>query len=186
MKIPSQKQCFALIQTMEMMDHIVDHSVMVGNIAVCLCRHLKKNTPSLNVELTTAAALLHDITKTRSFQTGEVHSETGGELLENMGYPEVGNIIRQHVILDCCKRNAPVSEPEIVNYADKRVLHDKVVPLSKRLEYIQVRYGENKGFQKRIAMMWEMTTALESKLFNLLPFSPSRLPEKVVPHIRRR
>jgi len=35
-------------------------------------------------------------------------------------------------------------------------------------------------------MMWEMTTALESKLFNLLPFSPSRLPEKVVPHIRRR
>lgn len=185
MKIPSQKQCFALIRTMGMMDHIVDHSVMVGNIALCLCKHLKKNTPSLNVELTTAAALLHDITKTRSFQTGEIHSETGGELLENLGYPEVGNIIRQHVILDCCKKTAPVSEQEIVNYADKRVLHDEVVPLSKRLEYIQIRYGKNKAFQKRIAVMWEMTTALESKLFNHLPFTPSRLPEKVVPLIRR-
>ncbi len=185
MKIPSQKQCFALIRTMGMMDHIVDHSVMVGNIALCLSRHLKKHTPSLNVELTTAAALLHDITKTRSLQTGEIHSETGGELLENLGYPEVGNIIRQHVILDCCKETAPVSEQEIVNYADKRVLHDEVVPLSKRLEYIQIRYGKNKTFQKRIAVMWEMTTALENKLFNHLPFSPSLLPEKIVPHIRR-
>jgi uncharacterized protein len=185
MKIPTQNQCFALIRTMGMMDHIVDHSVMVGNIALCLCSHLKKNTPSLNVELTTAAALLHDITKTRSFQTGEIHSKTGGELLEYLGYPEVGNIIRQHVILDCCKDTAPVSEQEIVNYADKRVLHDAVVPLSERLEYIQVRYGSNKAFQKRIAMMWEMTTALENKLFRDLPFSPSRLPEKVVHHIRR-
>ncbi len=185
MKTPNQKQCFALIRTMGMMDHIVDHSVMVGNIALCLCRHLKKKTPSLNVELTTAAALLHDITKTRSFQTGEIHSETGGELLEDLGYPEVANIIRQHVILDCCKDTAPVSEQEIVNYADKRVLHDKVVPLSKRLEYIEVRYGGNKEFQKRITVMWEMTTTLENKLFKHLPFSPSRLPEKVVHHIRR-
>lgn len=185
MKIPTQRQCFALIRTMGMMDHIVDHSVMVSNIALCLCRYVKKTTPSINEELATAAALLHDITKTRSFHTGEIHSETGGQLLENLGYPEVGDIIRQHVTLDCCETFSPVSEQEIVNYADKRVLHDTVVSLSERLEYIRVRYGGHKDFQDRISMMWQMTMKLEKKIFRHLPFLPSQLPQMVEPDIRR-
>lgn len=186
MKIPTQKQCFQLIRKMGMMNHIVDHSIMVGNVTLCLCRHLKQTTPSLNVELATAAALLHDITKTRSFNTGELHSETGGKLLENLGYPEVGNIVRQHVILDLCEETAPVSEQEIVNYADKRVLHDTVVSLSRRLEYIQVRYGSQNNMQDRMAVMWEMTVALEKKLFKKMPFLPAHLPHKILPNIRPR
>jgi putative nucleotidyltransferase with HDIG domain len=183
MKIPTQKQCFQIIHSMGMMDHIVDHSIMVGNVTLCLCRHLKQTTTSLNVGLATAAALLHDITKTRSFETGELHSETGGELLENLGYPEVGNIIRQHVILDRCEENTPVSEQEIVNYADKRVLHDTIVSLSRRLEYIQIKYGSQSGMQDRIAVMWKMTVALEKKMFLKLPFLPAQLPNRVLPDI---
>ncbi len=184
MKIPTQKQCFQLIRKMGMMDHIVDHSIMVGNVTLCLCRHLKQTTPALNVELAIAAALLHDITKTRSFDTGELHSKTGGKLMESLGYPEVGNIIRQHVILDLCEKNAPVSEQEIVNYADKRVLHDTVVSLSRRLEYIQFKYGNQNDMQERIADMWEMTVALEKKLFLKMPFLPAQLPNKVPRGIR--
>jgi uncharacterized protein len=184
MRIPTRKQCFQLIQKMGMMDHIVDHSIMVGNVTLCLCRHLKKTTPSLNVELATAAALLHDITKTRSFDTGELHSETGGTLLESLGYPEVGNIIRQHVILDCHKTNAPISEQEIVNYADKRVLHDTVVSLSRRLEYIRVKYGTQSHIADRITVMWEITVALEEKLFRQIPFMPAQLSGRVLPQIR--
>ncbi|MCF8091063.1 MAG: HD domain-containing protein [Desulfotignum sp.] len=184
MKIPTRKQCFQLIQSMGMMDHIVDHSVMVGNVTLCLCRHLKQTTPSLNVELATAAALLHDITKTRSFDTGELHSETGGKLLENLGYPEVGNIIRQHVILDVCKETAPISEQEIVNYADKRVLHDSVVSLSRRLAYIRVKYGNQNSMQDRIDMMWKMTVALEKKLFRQISFLPAQLQDSILPDIK--
>jgi uncharacterized protein len=185
MKIPTRKQCFQIIQSMGMMDHIVDHSIMVGNVTLCLCRHLKQASPSLNVELAAAAALLHDITKTRSFDTGELHSETGGELLQNLGYPEVGNIVRQHVILDLCEENGPVSEQEIVNYADKRVLHDTVVSLPRRLEYIQVKYGGQSHIQDRIAIMWEMTVALEKKLFRKMPFLPVQLSQNVLRDIRR-
>ncbi len=104
MKIPNRTQCFQIIRKMGMMDHIVDHSIMVGNVTLCLCSHVRQTSPSLNVELATAAALLHDITKTRSFETGERHSDTGGDLLVTLGYPEVGNIIRQHVILDNCEK----------------------------------------------------------------------------------
>ena len=100
MNIPSKTECFKLIKKMDMMEHIIDHSILVSNIALFLCLKLKKYSPNLDTRLATSAALLHDITKTRSFDTKEIHSETGGLMLIELGYPEVGNIIRQHVILD--------------------------------------------------------------------------------------
>lgn len=184
MKIPTRKQCFQIIRKMGMMDHIVDHSIMVGNVTLCLCRHVRQTAPALNVELATAAALLHDITKTRSFETGERHSETGGDLIEALGYPEVGDIIRQHVVLDRWKENAPVTEQEIVNYADKRVLHDSVVSLACRLEYIQERYAGHCHLKDQIAGMWETTLAIEHKLFRRISFSPAQLPDRVLMDIR--
>ena len=185
MKIPTTSQCFKLIREMNMMEHIVDHSVMVGNVAICLGRHLQQAFPSLDIKLLASAALLHDITKTRSFDTGEVHSETGGLLMEKLGYPEVGNIIRQHVVLDQISLDCPVSEQEIVNYSDKRVLHDQVVSLDRRLEYIQIRYGSNEKFRARIQQMIDATRILEDKLFRNLPFLPSELGGEVVTDIRK-
>ncbi|MCG8615032.1 MAG: HD domain-containing protein [Desulfobacterales bacterium] len=185
MNLPSDRECFKIIRKMKMMDHIIDHSVMVSNVAVCLGGYLKKSTPELNLDLVRTAALLHDITKTRSFETGEMHSETGCGLADSLGYPEIGDIIRQHVILDQRMDEGPVSEPEIVNYADKRVLHDRVVSLDQRLAYIKVKYGTNKEFKKRIRQMWEDTLALEEKIFRLMDFSPEELPDRVKPRIVR-
>lgn len=185
MNIPSKEECFRLIHKMDMMDHIIDHSIMVSNVALCLCRFLGEKFPHLNIEGVRSAALLHDITKTRSFSTGEVHSETGGLLLEKMGYPEIGNIIRQHVMLDTCTQNTPVSEQEIVNYSDKRVLHDQVVSLEKRLEYIKIRYGAKPEFKDRVQLMWTKTVNLEQKLFKQLPFEPPQLSDYVLPVIKK-
>ena len=129
MNIPSQKKCFEIIEQMNMMSHIVDHSITVANVAYFLSKKLKNIFPGLDINLATSAALLHDITKTRSFDTKESHAETGGELLTRMGYLETGDIVRQHVFLDFYTMNSSVSEQEIVNYSDKRVLHDHVVLL---------------------------------------------------------
>jgi len=89
-----------------------------------------------------AAALLHDITKTRSFQTLEDHAETGARLVADLGYPEVGRIIGQHVRLESYPPARTPSEAEIVNYADKRVLHDRIVSLDERMGYILKKYGD--------------------------------------------
>ncbi len=175
MKIPSRDECFKLINDMDMMDHIVDHSLMVSNVTRFLCKRLKTIFPDLDIRLATHAALLHDITKTRSFDTHEIHSETGGLLLTQLGYPEVGNIIRQHVLLDSYETDSPICEQEIVNYSDKRVLHDKVVSLTKRLEYITHRYGKRVEFKEKIQMMWDNTLVLESKLFSRLDIQPDEL-----------
>jgi len=185
MNIPSKKECFDLIKKMAMMDHIIDHSIMVSNVAIFLSLKLKKYSPTLDSRLATSAALLHDITKTRSFETKENHSETGGLMLKNLGYPEVGDVIRQHVILDSYGTDSPVSVQEIVNYSDKRILHDKVVSLNSRLEYITLRYGTNTEFKNRIKTLWTNTINLETKIFCHLDITPGQLSDHVLRKIKR-
>lgn len=185
MKIPSKKECFRLIKKMAMMDHIIDHSIMVSNVALFLSLKLKQYSPGLDSRLATSAALLHDITKTRSFDTKENHSETGAIMLKDLGYPEVAEIIRQHVILDFYEKDSPVSVQEIVNYADKRILHDKVVSLNSRLEYITIRYGTNEGIKNRIKKLWSDTISLENKIFYQLDITPDQLSESILRKIKR-
>ncbi len=185
MKILSRTECFKLIKTMDMMDHIIDHSVMVTNVTLFLCFQLKKKLLGINMELAASAALLHDITKTRSFYTKENHSETGGQLLTDMGYPEIGGIIRQHVLLDSYLTDSPVSEQEIVNYSDKRVLHDRVVSLEERLEYIRIRYGKTIEFETRIRVMIQHTLNLENKIFFHLDITPDDLLFSVANEIKK-
>ncbi len=185
MNTPDREECFRLIHRMDMMDHIIDHSIMVSNVALCLCRFLEEKFPKINIQAVRSAALLHDITKTRSFSTGETHSDTGGILLKSLGYPEIGDIIRQHVILDTHTNDTSISEQEIVNYSDKRVLHDQIVSLERRLEYIRVRYGAKPEFRNRVKLMWKSALDLEKKLFEQLPFEPSQLPDLVLPTIKK-
>ncbi|MBT3386458.1 MAG: HDIG domain-containing protein [Desulfobacula sp.] len=185
MNVPSKKECFRLIKKMTMMDHIIDHSIMVSNVALFLSLELKKHSHAIDYRLATSAALLHDITKTRSFDTKENHSETGCRMLIELGYPEVGDVIRQHVILDSYRNNSSVSVQEIVNYSDKRILHDKVVSLNKRLEYIKVRYGTKIEFKDRIKIMWKNTLNLENKIFSQLDIKPDQLSACVSKKIKK-
>ncbi|ACN15561.1 HDIG family protein [Desulforapulum autotrophicum HRM2] len=179
MNIPSPERCLELIETMEMLSHIIDHSLMVQRVAKTLTLCLKNNTPGLNQDLILAGAILHDITKTRSFTTGEKHAQTGGALLARLGYFEVGEIVRQHVNLDPSVDRTTATEAAIVNYADKRVLHDQVVPLEQRLGYIMERYGTSPNAVVRIKRMWEETLSLEQMLFQNLEITPDRLADLV-------
>ncbi len=175
MKIPTQKECYELIQEMGMMDHIVDHSGQVCRVAVCLADKLNRKGIDLNLELIRASALLHDITKTRSFRTNENHAETGGKFLREKGFAEVGRVIAQHVKLDTYVASGSPVEAEIVNYADKRVLHDQIVLLADRLSYILERYGDGVENRERILGLWGKSKELEKKIFSCLPFLPEAL-----------
>lgn len=179
MKIPDKKECLKIINNNSMMTHIIRHSLMVRNVAGFLCSKLIKTFPELNLELAKSAALLHDITKTRSFKTGEKHSETGGKLIEDIGFPEIGDIIRQHVFLDNYNDVPPVTEAEIINYSDKRVLHDKVASLDERLDYIHKKYVTDKKFIKHFDFMKKKTYMLEKKMFTYLDFEPNDLQKMI-------
>ena len=175
MKIPTQEQCFLLMCEMKMMDHIVVHSMQVCRVATFLAQHLNSAPNRLNHDLIRAAALLHDITKTRSFKTEENHAVTGGQLLAEQGYPEVGDLVRQHVRLDVYTEPVTLGEAEIINYADKRVLHDRIVGLDKRLDYILEKYGKLPELQERIQWLWGKTLVMEDEIFSDLAIAPQDL-----------
>ena len=174
-KIPTKAQCYQMISKMKMMDHIVVHSLQVCRVATFLTEHLNKQHYRLNFDLIQSAALLHDITKTRSFKTREDHALTGGEYLSDRGYPEIGDLVRQHVRLDEYPSPVTLGEVEIINYADKRVLHDRVVSLEERLAYILEKYGKIAEHRQRIRQLWEKTKEMEAEIFRTLTFSPDDL-----------
>ena len=158
-----------------MMDHIVAHCLQVCRVATFLAAHLDAGRSRFNHDLIRAAALLHDITKTRSFKTEENHALTGGQFLAEQGYPEVGELVRQHVRLDEYPDPATLGEAQIINYADKRVLHDRIVGLDQRLDYILEKYGKLPEHQARIQWLWGKTLVLENEIFSGLAISPQDL-----------
>ena len=160
---------------MQMPEHIVAHSIQVCRVAACLADHLNSKANHLDGQLLQAAALLHDITKNRSFETAENHALTGGKHLTDLGYPEIGNLVRQHVRLDDYSDPTDISEPVIINYADKRVLHDRIVSLDERMRYIQERYGTQLHHKRRIQRLWDKTQVLEKQMFKQMSFPPEDL-----------
>ncbi len=179
MRIPPRSECMHMLADMEMPDHIKNHSMLVCRVALLITDGLASAGVSLNRPLVKAAALLHDITKPRSFTTGENHSQTGGEHLTEAGYPEVGDIVRQHVILDAYFKGEAPCEAEIVNYADKRVLHDQVVSLDDRMTYILERYAKTEEHRRWLRVVWDQTLLLEERLFSYLNFGPGQVGERV-------
>lgn len=136
-----------------MLDNIRAHSLMVTRVAHVLlqgltdARNKNSNAPLPATDLVLAGALLHDIAKTQCLQSRCDHAKQGRDICLELGYPEVAEIVREHVILTefSSKRygDGYFLAKELVYYADKRVRHEEIVSLEDRLEYILDRYGNN-------------------------------------------
>ena len=175
MAIPTQNQCFQMLRDRAMPEHIVAHSLQVCRVARLLAGALIEQGLPLDMDLAVASSLLHDITKPRSFETGENHSETGAAFLSKRGYERVGRIVGQHVWLDAYGPEDEPTEAGIVNYADKRVLHDRVVSLDQRMAYMLERYGKTPDQGRRLQWLWRVSEKLERRIYRDLPFSPVEL-----------
>ena len=174
--IPAREECLSLMKKEGMLDNIVRHSLMVEKVALFLAHSLIQFGEKLDLKVIGAAALLHDITKTRSIHTHENHALTGELLLNELGYPLIGKIIGYHVEIPILTiKKSSVSHEEIINYADKRVLHDTIVTLTKRFHDIHRRYGLNMKTSPRLKMIEKQSFYIEKKIFPKINLSPKTL-----------
>jgi uncharacterized protein len=165
-----------ILQECEVPFHIVTHSRRVSQVGLVLVHGLVGQGMEIDADLVEAAALLHDITKMASVDTGEDHSRTGFRLLVSMGYEDVAEIVRQHIFLDEPPGDRPdVSEAQIVCYADKRVRHSDIVTLPERFADLFERYGTTPARMARLKALHHEAEALEAHIFRMLDFSPFRL-----------
>ena len=173
--IPTLEECLDLMKEHNMLENIVHHSLLVNEVGLWLSEELNKTGENIDLAKVQAGALLHDITKTKSITTGEDHAKTGSELLEKLGFESISEIVRQHVMTDDALNSPTISEIEIVNYADKRVLHSKVVTLRKRFDDLRTRYGINQERVYLISQSEKRAIEVEKKIFSKLDVPPDAL-----------
>lgn len=123
---------------------------MVARVAVNVLSSLAEYITPENLpcrRLVAAGALLHDIAKTQCLKGGCDHATEGARICRDLGYDDIAEIVAEHVLLrsfDTARyEKGRFFAKEIIYYSDKRVLHDCIVSLDERLEYILSRYGND-------------------------------------------
>ena len=116
--------CLRLLAALDTPPNLLSHSRAVAKEALRITRALAAAGMDLDADQIFAAAMLHDISR-----RDDHHAAAGAALLENLGYPGVAGIIRQH--------HDP-EDPEtidgagVVCLADKLCLGGTIVPLDTR------------------------------------------------------
>jgi putative nucleotidyltransferase with HDIG domain len=177
--IPTKEECLRLMDQHGMLEHIIHHSLEVARVALFLSLELNKKGQSINIGLVEAASLLHDLAKAECLRTKEDHAKKGCQLLKEMGYKRVGEVVAQHIRLETEGNPSAISEEEIVNYADKRVMHDRIVPLEGRFNDLIERYGKHPGGREILEQLKREIRDIENKIFMILQIDPNALASRL-------
>jgi len=169
--VPDEKTCLEIMAREGMFENIVKHSLKVAEVSLFLAEALLAEGIVLNTRLLRAAALLHDITKTRSIDTGENHASTGARFLESLGYPELAPLVADHI----SPPEMVINETSVLNYSDKRVMHDVVASLRVRFDDLTIRYGYIPLWERAINQNLKRSLEYEKMLFEGLAIGPERL-----------
>ncbi|MFW6013684.1 MAG: HD domain-containing protein [Candidatus Nanoarchaeia archaeon] len=203
MKLPSEEECFKLMDCYCLPQNIREHCLLVAKVAKLIAlKHLEGGN-KVNIHLVYSSSLLHDLAKPIEFSeyTGlnpeceklwkdlkksynnSTHSEVGYLFLKK-DFPGVAQIIRKHdymalISKDVNERPTKIEE-KIVNYADKRVSHGKVVSLQQRFKEGFKRWHKEKNYDIKIAkIINEKYFELERELFFDIPLEPHEVIELI-------
>lgn len=202
--LPTRAECFELLEQFNTPQHIIKHSLAVAELAVSLARKLNANGETVNIELVEKACLLHDILRicdlerpdyTR-FEGGVTkqdllkwsrikteynqlsHEDAAYKLLKNK-FPALALAVKKHRYTAISKQaDKPQTwEEKLVYYADKRVEHNKVLPLKTRLKQGHKRNTPDYETDKRVRAKTEEIDALIYELEQEI-FEKARLPRQ--------
>jgi putative nucleotidyltransferase with HDIG domain len=177
--LPDEQGCLELLNKYDTPEHIIQHSMKVWKVAGVLADGLMRNRHPLNMALLMASCLLHDIAKYPCIVEAKGwHDKVGEQMLQQEGLPTVGRIVVQHVIIRPAD-DGSVREEHVLNYSDKRVVHDQVVSLHERFEYLARTYGTSPRALEALEQMKEHAFGMEARIFALLDFGPEDVPDLV-------
>jgi putative nucleotidyltransferase with HDIG domain len=152
-----------------MLPHIREHSLAVARAATSLALAAARAGIDVDVQLTRASALLHDIAKTYTIRHGGNHSQLGGAWMrEATGNPLLAMGIVHHVHWPWTVDVRAYFLPMAIIYSDKRVRHDTVVTLDERFEDLYSRYGSTQYIRDRITESRHQAEAIETALSQTL------------------
>jgi putative nucleotidyltransferase with HDIG domain len=182
---PGRGECEGLWDHYAMPPHIRAHSTQVARVTLTLAELLARRGASLSMPALLAGALLHDIAKIYTVNYPGDHAQIGAAIAvrETHNYM-VGQMIYHHVgwPWKVDMHNGYLLHILLLDYADKRVKHDRIVTLEERFADLRQRYGRSERSLKAIAFSHlqgqEIEKALSERLevaINEYPFDSGRL-----------
>jgi putative hydrolase of the HAD superfamily len=167
-------ECLRLIAEQGGGQRLVNHSQAVAGAAFRMAYLLRQKGISVDPLLAHRGGLLHDLDKLSSRIQQRTHGELSDEILTGLGFPDLGEIARRHLISAALvSESAPITwEQKLVFYADKIAEGDSLVSVSERLQALRSRYPDYAGqFQQGSPIVLQ----LEADLCAALGLSPTEL-----------
>lgn len=205
--LPTRKQCFGLLKKFGTPSHIIEHCLATAKLAVFLAERLNEKGISVDVQLVDRACLLHDILrvcdlndysrfehsaadkskweKLKSQYKGICHEDAAAALLHDK-YPQLAKVIRKHRYTAIAhQKDKPVTwEEKLVYYADKRVMHDRIVSLKERLDEAHKRYAAWRRVNARSSLdtvkIDRLIYKLEKEIFAYIGLNPLAVTDKFI------
>jgi HD superfamily phosphohydrolase YqeK len=191
--------------------HIVRHSKAVAKLGVFMAQRLVEHGIDVDVGLVERACLLHDIfrvcefpledfsrfeqhvteedktkwRKLKELHGGSRHEDAACAYLKD-AYPVLAKTIRKHrytAIVD--SQDQPRTwEEKLVYYADKRAMHDTIVPLQDRLDEAHKRHAARRqavGIDPaEIARVDAAIQELQTELFSQIGLDPDAVTSEFI------
>ena len=209
--LPTHKESLALLRQYHVPPHIVRHSLAAAKLAVFLAQRLSDKGVTVDIDLVERACLLHDIMRVCDFAEADyqqferglaekekakwrklraryettLHEEAAYDILKEK-YPRLAVVIRKHKyasLLD--DRSGPNTwEEKLVYYADKRVMHERIVPLEERLREGHKRnvhlHGSPAQSKATIAKVDPLIFRPEEEIFKKIGLDPLEVTEEFI------
>lgn len=169
--IPSPQEALALLDLHNAGARGHAHARGVADAALALARALNAQGAELDLPLTEAAALLHDIAKGQPR-----HEAAGAALLDALGFGSAARIVEAH--RDIAPQDAPrLTERELVYFADKLIQGSARVPVATRFQQKLDLYAHDpeastairRRLANALAMQARIEAAANAPLHSLVP-----------------
>jgi putative nucleotidyltransferase with HDIG domain len=178
MSIPTRTEAAQILQGFGPPDWLLAHSAAVADIASFLASHIEQSGHTINVPLTEAAALLHDLDK--AFPDGHElkalgHGHAGAEWARQNGHAEIAAALANHPVMRLADDehylpwvHGATVEERVVAYADKRARQD-LVSLDERFAEWVSRHGGT----RQMSLARERAETLERDVCNAAGLGPA-------------
>jgi hypothetical protein len=145
-------------------DRVVRHCRVVAKVAVALAEGLNAHGADLDVGLTQAGALLHDMARGQ-----HRHAAKAEDILTHMGLRRVAEIVGAHMVLpETESPHQPIRERELVYLADKLVVEDTPADLEARIRHALQTHSPDHlcltSMQRRMGVAKSLSERIEQQL----------------------
>ena len=186
--LPTHNQIQDWRQEFQLPSNVIDHCETVAAFSDTLTMQILQTSRLVRPYAATRAAKLHDLFRFVDFKpqgnphagpvsektlavwerwkqryAGLNHEQACAQFLEEQRFPDIASIVRTHGLMEENAQRHTI-EQQLLFYADKRVMHDRVVSLEERFHDLVARYAN--GVINNTNIRWlEETKLVEQSLF---------------------